>query len=80
MDWFKRAKKGIIAQKKKEFPNGFVTELFQYYVGKDLSKINFIGKQENAENDLVEALKLSGQEFDEGRLRRTKWIACVECG
>ena len=57
----------------REFPNGFVTQLFQCYVGADLSKVNFIGKQENLTDDLVEALVLSGQEFSEKRLRQTKW-------
>lgn len=56
------------------YPNGFVTQLFQNYTGKDLSNINFVGKQEQLADDLVEALTISGQEFDEGRLRRTKMI------
>lgn len=64
----------------RQFPNGFVTKLYQYYTGKDLSKINFIGKQERLADDLVEALTISGQEFDEGRLRRTKMINVAGIG
>lgn len=55
----------------REYPNGFVTQLFRYYVGEEM---NFVGKQESLDDDLVEALTISGQEFDEGRLRRTKMI------
>ena len=58
----------------REFPKGFVTQLYQYYTGEELQKINFIGKQERLADDLVEALTVAGQEFDEGRLRRTKFI------
>lgn len=54
------------------YPNGFVTQLYKYYVGEDLSEINFIGKQETLMDDFVEALTLSGQEFDEKRLRGLK--------
>jgi hypothetical protein len=60
-----------------EHPDGFVSKLYQQYTGKDLSKIDFIGKQERLTEDLVYALKLAGQKFDEKRLRRTKWVNCA---
>lgn len=55
------------------FPSGYITELYQYYVGKDGSKIDFIGRQENLTNDLVEALTLAGEDFSEEDLRHTRW-------
>ena len=56
------------------FPNGFVTELYRYFVGEDLSKINFIGKQETLSSDLVEVMKLAGEDFDEDVVKNLKWI------
>lgn len=51
-----------------KFPDGFVTELFQYYVG----KVDFVGRQEDLANDLVRVLTLVGEEFDVGALRSTR--------
>lgn len=55
-----------------EYPDGFLWRMYQVFTGEDLSKINFIGKQEQLADDLVEALTLSGQEFNEKRLRNMK--------
>lgn len=49
--------------------NDFITQLYQFYVGEDCKKVNFIGKQENATEDLIKALSLSGQEFDPNAIR-----------
>lgn len=57
----------------KEFSDGFVTELYQYYVGETADKVDFVGKQENLADDLVKALTLAGEDFNEEDLRRTKW-------
>ena len=54
------------------YPKGFVTELFQYYVGENLDIVNYIGKQESLADDLVKALTLAGETFDEKALRATK--------
>lgn len=55
------------------YPDGFVTQLYQFYVGEDLEKVDFIGRQENLADDLVTALTLAGEEFDESLLRTTRW-------
>ena len=57
-----------------KYPEGFCSSLFRCYVGDDLSKVQFIGRQENLEDHLVHAMRFAQQEFDEGRLRRTKMI------
>lgn len=48
-----------------KYPNGFVTQLFQYYV----NDVDIVGKYENLTNDLVDILKKAGQEFNEKKLR-----------
>ena len=53
------------------FPGGFVTELYQYYVGEDLNKVDFIGRQETLIDDLVDALEMAGESFEAGMLRAT---------
>lgn len=54
------------------FSNGFVTELYQYYVGKDLRGVDFIGKTENLREDLIQALMLAGEKFDKNIVRTYK--------
>jgi len=54
------------------YPNGFVTELFQYYVGENIDGVDFVGRQENLADDLVKALTLADETFDEKILRTTK--------
>lgn len=53
-----------------KFPDGFVKELYQCY---DLDNMDFIGKQESLADDLIRALTLAGEDFNEEDLRRTKW-------
>jgi hypothetical protein len=55
------------------FPEGFVTKLFQYYVGEHADQIDFIGRQEYLADDLVTALTLAGETFDEHLLRARGW-------
>ena len=52
-----------------EYPDGFVTELYRCYV----EDVDYVGKQETLADDLVKALTLAGESFDEEALRRTKW-------
>lgn len=54
------------------YPDGFVTQLYQYYIGRDIDKIDYVGRQENLENDLVEVLYLAREIFDEKELRASK--------
>lgn len=54
-----------------EYPEGFVTRLYQYYIGEKADRLDFIGRQENLVDDLVQALTLAGEEFDEVTLRAT---------
>ena len=56
-----------------KYPDGFVTQLYQFYVGPDVNEVDFIGRQENLADDLVKALTLAGETFDESRLRATRW-------
>ncbi len=56
----------------REYPGGFVTELYQCYVGENADKLDFIGKQETLANDLVKALTLAGEDFNEEDLRHTR--------
>ena len=53
------------------YPQGFVTTLYQYYTGAEGEKVDFVGTQENLVDDLVKALRLAGEEFDEAALRNT---------
>ena len=49
-------------------PNGFVTKLYQFYV----DDVDFVGRQENLRGDLVRALTLAGEQFDENAIRNTR--------
>lgn len=42
-------------------PKGFVTELFQLYVGPEADQMTYVGKTENLLDDLKEILRLAGQ-------------------
>lgn len=42
------------------FPKGFLTRLYQYYVG----EMDFIGRMENLREDLIRALILAREDFD----------------
>ena len=55
-----------------QYPEGFVGNLYKFYVNDDLSGIDFIGKQENLVEDLIYVLREAGEEFDEAVVRKTK--------
>lgn len=60
------------------YPVGYVTNLYQCYVGREADQLDFIGKQENLVDDLIKALTLAGEEFDEARLRKERhWNAAA---
>ena len=52
----------------KYFP-GFCTHIYEQYVGPPEDPIEFIGKQENLVEDLITALKLAGEPFNESSIR-----------
>lgn len=52
------------------YPDGFVTKVYQLYVGKKADQMDFVGRQESLGDDLCEALTLAGEEFDRERLLR----------
>ena len=55
----------------KERP-GWISKKIENYVGKEgESLVNFVGRQESLVEDLVRALTLAGEEFDEAALRAT---------
>ena len=54
-----------------EYPHGFVTLLYQFFVGPEGDKIDFVGRQENLADDLVTGLTLAGDEFDHELMRGT---------
>jgi hypothetical protein len=47
------------------YPDGFVSQLYRYYT----EGVDFVGRQESLVDDLVRALALAGEEFDERYLR-----------
>jgi hypothetical protein len=50
------------------FP-GHVSEMFKAFVGPPESPIDFIGRYEELQDDLIRALRLTGEEFDEEAIR-----------
>ena len=58
--------KEFILNVKKTYPN-FVGEMYQCYT----PYVDFIGRTENLADDLVKALRLAGETFDEEKLRFT---------
>lgn len=49
------------------YPDGFVTWLYGLYT----DQVDFIGRTESLEDDLIRALQLAGEDFDERKLRAT---------
>lgn len=50
---------------------GWCSQMFEDYVGPPTAPISFIGRFENLADDLVTALRLCGEQFDEAALRST---------
>jgi len=48
---------------------GFLSEQYEQYVGPPEDPIDFIGRYERLADDLVRALNLAGEEFNEAKLR-----------
>jgi Tfp pilus assembly protein PilF len=58
---------------------GVLTAIYETYTGSKEDPIDFIGKQENLANDLMTALRMCGEKFDEGRLLSTGRINESSC-
>jgi hypothetical protein len=55
------------------YPEGFLTQIYQEYVGPDASWMDFVGRQENLKADLIHAMELCGETIiTESRLHRLK--------
>ncbi|MDP7069668.1 MAG: hypothetical protein QF815_04005 [Candidatus Peribacteraceae bacterium] len=54
------------------FPKGVVSQIYHKYLGEDQIIIDYVGRQENAAEDLIIALRSAGEEFDEESIRLTK--------
>ena len=52
------------------FPQGALTTVYQCYLGRDGKALDFVGRQESLVDDLVTALNMAGEKFDEGAIRR----------
>jgi hypothetical protein len=52
-------------------PDGWVGSLYRCYLGDEGDHLDYVGRQEQLADDLVQALRLAGETFDEGRLRAT---------
>lgn len=52
---------------------GFLSSHLKLYVGHDGKALDFVGKQERLADDLVHALRLAGEQFDEQALRATPY-------
>jgi len=50
---------------------GFLSKLYGSYVGLPFHPVQFIGRQENLAEDLIHALRLAGERFDERRILST---------
>ncbi len=50
---------------------GMLTAHYEAYAGPETDPIHFVGRQERLADDLVMALRLAGERFDEERLRAT---------
>ncbi len=51
------------------FPQGWVGDHYRRYLGSALDGVDFIGRTERLSEDLVRALRLAGETFDEAALR-----------
>lgn len=55
----------------RRFPKGHLTQRYELYLGPSPGVLDFVGRTERLADDLVRALRLAGEEFNEERLRRT---------
>ncbi len=49
---------------------GHLSTMYEFYLGYPV-RMNFVGKVENLTEDLITALHLAGEEFDEAKIRNT---------
>lgn len=58
----------------RRFPEGYLSKFYEFYLGSPPGGLCFVGRTENLVEDLVKALTLAGEDFDEERLRATPRI------
>jgi len=58
----------------RKYPRGFLTKVYRYYVGKDCNRLDFVGRQEYLADDLILALKLGRENFDEDKIKKLERI------
>ena len=47
-----------------EFPDGFVSRMYKMFLGENIDKIDYIGRQENLSNDVITAMDMAGETYD----------------
>jgi hypothetical protein len=52
-------------------PSGWISALYRCYLGDEGDRLDYVGRQEHLADDLVRALRLAGEDFDEVGLRAT---------
>ena len=57
-----------------KFPQGFVSWLYRDFLGENLEKVDFVGKQENLVDDLISALNQASEDFNEEAIRNTNKV------
>ncbi len=53
----------------KMFPKGALTAIYKLFLGENGDDLDFVGRMENLEDDLVRALTLAGETFNEKKIR-----------
>lgn len=61
---------GFVRRILRGFP-GHVSWRYEHYIGPEPGVLDFVGKMENLAADLVKALRLAGEEFDEQKILST---------
>ncbi len=60
---------GFIKNVTKMFPTGALTAIYKCFLGENGNDLDFVGKQENLTEDLIKALTLAGEDFNEKVIR-----------
>lgn len=50
---------------------GYLSDVYDQYCGPESAPISYVGRQERLADDLIEALRLAGERFDEEAIRTT---------
>jgi len=55
-----------------KYPEGFLTKVYQLYLGERGDDLGYVGRQENLREDLITALNLAGEKFNKMIIRSEK--------